>query len=337
MDAERIKSIQIFVFTCALMMPLFSAGQKRMTREDYIKAYSGFAVDEMNRSGVPASITLAQGILESDCGNSTLARKANNHFGIKCHKNWEGKKVYHDDDAPNECFRSYSSVRESYRDHSDFLKNSARYAFLFKLKPSDYKGWARGLQKAGYATDPRYADLLIRIIEEGYFHQNDVALIPKKGKRNEAVKTTVKVEPEQQAEESEFTVDIESRRIFTRNRVEYVVAKNGDTYETITRDMNLMPWDIAHFNEMSKGDPIQEGDPVYLGPKKGRAERGFNVHVVQQGENMHAISQKYAIRLSKLYKRNRMAEGTEPAAGEKIWLRKNIKDSGAVRLRTQDS
>jgi LysM repeat protein len=327
-----MKGMRIFACACAVVMPLLAAGQKKMTREDYIRAYSEFAVDEMNRSGVPASITLAQGILESDCGNSTLARKANNHFGIKCHKNWDGKKVYHDDDAPNECFRSYSSVRESYRDHSDFLKNSTRYAFLFKLKPSDYKGWARGLQKAGYATDPRYADLLIRIIEEGYFHQNDVALIPKKGKKNEPSKTVKQVEPEQQQEESEFTVDIENRRIFLRNRVEYIVAKNGDTYESITRDMNLMPWDIAHFNEMSKADAIHEGDPVYLGPKKSRAERGFTVHAVQPGENMHIISQKYAIKLSKLYKRNGMKEGTEPVVGEKIWLRKNRKDINPVRL-----
>jgi LysM repeat protein len=327
-----MKGVQIFACAFAVVLPLLAAGQKKMTREDYIKAYSEFAVDEMNRSGVPASITLAQGILESDCGNSTLARKANNHFGIKCHKNWNGKKVYHDDDARNECFRSYSSVRESYRDHSDFLKSSTRYAFLFKLKPSDYKGWARGLQKAGYATDPRYADLLIRIIEEGYFHQNDVALIPKKGKKNEPAKTVKQVEPEEQPEESEFTVDIENRRIFLRNRVEYVVAKHGDTYESITRDMNLMPWDIAHFNEMSKGDPIHEGDPVYLGPKKSRAERGFTVHAVQQGETMHDISQKYAIKLSMLYKRNGMQEGTEPAVGEKIWLRKNRKDSNPVRL-----
>jgi hypothetical protein len=328
---KEIGGILLLIFS--LNSNLSTAQKSRMSREEYIKAYHDFAIQEMNRTGVPASITLAQGILESDCGNSTLARIANNHFGIKCHNNWDGAKVYHDDDEANECFRKYNSVLESYRDHGDFLRNTGRYEFLFNLKPSDYKGWARGLKKAGYATDPRYPELLIKIIEEGYFHQYDVAEVPKKGKIGDRLKPALKDQEETPEPESDFTVDIEPRRIFQRNRVDYIIAKTGDSYDKITRDMNLMSWDIAHFNETTRESPIKAGDPIYLAPKKMRAERGFNVHVVDQGENMHTIAQKYAMRESKLYKLNSMPEGSQPAVGEKLNLRKTRKNEPVVKLR----
>ena len=142
-------------------------------RKDYIKEYNSLAIKEMKRSGIPASITLAQAMLESDNGNSTLARKANNHFGIKCHSSWKGAKVYHDDDKRNECFRKYKSIYSSYIDHSDFITNNNRYQFLFELSLSDYKAWAKGLQKAGYATSRTYAELLIKIIDNNQLYVYD--------------------------------------------------------------------------------------------------------------------------------------------------------------------
>tara|TARA_B100000900_G_scaffold410039_1_gene427018 strand:- start:12959 stop:13825 length:867 start_codon:yes stop_codon:yes gene_type:complete len=143
-----------------------------MSRTEYIFKYKDLAVAEMNQYGIPASITLSQGVLESGNGNSELARKAKNHFGIKCHSSWEGKKVYHDDDEAQECFRKYPTVAASYRDHSVFLQK-ARYANLFELAITDYKGWAKGLKKAGYATNPEYPELLIKIIENNQLQQYD--------------------------------------------------------------------------------------------------------------------------------------------------------------------
>ena len=162
--------IYIFVFV-ALLLPGVSNAQT--AQEKYISTYADLAVQEMYRSGVPASITLAQGMLESGNGRSELAQKSNNHFGIKCHNNWSGERVYHDDDAKGECFRKYSHPYQSYRDHSDFLRYRDRYKFLFDLKTTDYKGWAYGLKQAGYATDPNYATKLIKIIEDYKLYQYD--------------------------------------------------------------------------------------------------------------------------------------------------------------------
>ena len=160
------------LFFIILTTSAFPAGAQNLTREQYIDKYSGWAVEEMLRSGIPASVTLAQGLLESDNGNSTLAMRGNNHFGIKCH-GWKGRKITHDDDRRNECFRKYKSARESYTDHTDFLMNSPRYSFLFELEQTDYTGWARGLKKAGYATASNYASMLVNIIEENGLEQYD--------------------------------------------------------------------------------------------------------------------------------------------------------------------
>src|SRR5690554_5416321 len=172
------------IFCLFISSSTIAQSAKRISRAEYISMYKDDAIREMHRSGVPASITLAQGILESGDGNSALARKANNHFGIKCHGDWKGKTYYQDDDEKDECFRKYKSVLESFRDHSEFLKKP-RYAFLFELKPTDYKGWAKGLKKAGYATNPRYPQLLIKIIEENNLHQYDLVKLPKKEKNKD--------------------------------------------------------------------------------------------------------------------------------------------------------
>ena len=150
----------------------------------YIENYSIIAKDEMQLYGIPASITLAQGILESGAGRSGLSRKSNNHFGIKCHKDWTGERVYHDDDELQECFRKYKDPDISFRDHSLFLTERTRYKDLFKLKKDDYKGWAKGLRKAGYATDPKYPKKLITIIERYKLFKLDAEVLGKKGKKS---------------------------------------------------------------------------------------------------------------------------------------------------------
>lgn len=167
---KNMLRLSILIVFCTTSVILLAQSK---SRSQYIEEYHELAIKEMNRVGIPASITLAQGMLESGNGNSTLARKSNNHFGIKCHNDWKGKRVYHDDDRKGECFRKYKTVYQSYIDHSDFLTGKQRYASLFELKTTDYKGWAKGLKKAGYATDPKYAHRLIEIIEENNLDRFD--------------------------------------------------------------------------------------------------------------------------------------------------------------------
>jgi LysM repeat protein len=280
------------------------------TKEDYINTYKELAIKEMRRSGIPASITLAQGMLESDNGNSRLATRANNHFGIKCH-GWTGRKIYHDDDARHECFRKYRSASESYDDHTEFLMHSPRYSFLFELDPSDYKGWARGLKKAGYATSPTYSTMLIRIIEENNLHQYDMAGTDRTRRR--AGKHSGK---------PEFTISA-GHQIYERNRIDYIVVKNGDTFESLEKEMNLLPNELYKYNELPKQAGLYPGQVLYLQPKRNKAAVGNDFHVVQEGESMYSISQLYGIKLMKLYRKNNMEPGEEPEPGQTIWLRKN--------------
>ncbi len=285
-----------------------SAQGKVMTRTEYINKYKDIAISEMKRTGVPASIKLAQGMLESGNGNSTLAVKGNNHFGIKCHNNWKGKGIRHNDDKKRECFRRYKHVEESFIDHSDFLSSTSRYAFLFDLEPTDYKGWARGLKKAGYATSPTYAEALIRIIEENELFVYDLTDMKKR----------IKDEPYRIAETAERTV-------YQRNRVKYIISREGDSFESIRKEMKLLPFQLFKYNELEQGDSIYPGQVLYIQPKRNRAEAGNNYHIVKEGEKMHDISQQYAIKLDKLYEKNLMEYGTEPDAGKKLSLRKNLK------------
>lgn len=289
-----------------LLSPVVLPGQSsaKMTREQYIREYAELAVKEMKRSGIPASITLAQGLLESDNGNSRLAVKGNNHFGIKCH-DWKGRKIYHDDDERNECFRKYKNVYESYKDHSDFLMNSSRYAFLFELDYTDYKGWARGLKKSGYATSRSYAQVLIRIIEENELYRYDEGYVPSPG-------------------DETGIAALDTREILEKNRVDYIIVEEGDTYESLTRELEMMRFELARYNEaVEKNSELEPGSVLYLQPKRNRAERGENIHVVQEGESMYGISQEYAIKLKKLYKKNNMEEWTRPEPGDTLSLRKN--------------
>jgi hypothetical protein len=279
----------------------------RMTRSEYFETYKEMAIHEMHRSGVPASITLAQGALESGDGNSRLARNGNNHFGIKCHNDWNGKKMYEDDDHPNECFRKYGSVEDSYRDHSDYLRTKERYAFLFDLNPADYKAWARGLKKAGYATSPTYADKLIQIIEEYDLHRFDL------------------MEENTRVHHRKSAVDLNSRQILENNRVKYLLAREGDTYETLTAELGKLKWELPEYNEAGAGDPLLPGQVVYIQPKRKKAGAGKNEHVVKEGETLHSIAHLYAIKVSGLCAMNRMDPATIPAPGTVLQLRKHIR------------
>ena len=280
----------------------------RMTREEYITKYKDQAVREMLHSGVPASITLAQGILESADGNSPLARYANNHFGIKCHNTWKGETFIMDDDAKNECFRKYNSVYDSYRDHSEFLASRDRYAELFKLKTTDYKGWAHGLKKAGYATNPKYANLLIYIIESHNLNEYD---------------KVVKMPPQEAVADlpREDRIMVADRTIDLQNNIKYIVVKKDDSFYKIAQDMNMGLWQLYKYNDMGKGDKLEPGQILYLQPKRGKGTK--DEHIVKNGDTMWQISQKYGIKLKKLYKRNEMEEGTEPKVGQLLYLRRN--------------
>ena len=307
------KHVLIFLF---LSLSIRSYSQKRYTRDDYIKTYSKIAVDEMKRSGIPASITLAQGMLESDNGNSSLTREANNHFGIKCHKHWDGKRVYHDDDANNECFRKYPSAEDSYRDHTDFLMQTSRYIALFELKSNDYKGWAKGLKKSGYATSSSYSSDLIRIIEENELYRLD------EGDFSRPFLTKIAKNKQSSWGDEDFTIDIKRRKIYERNRIKYIIVENGDNIEKITKELDLLSWEIRKYNELTDSAKIVPSQVLYTQPKRWRAEVGNDFHTVKEGETMYSISQLYGMKLSKLYRKNRMEPGTQPTISQKLWLRK---------------
>jgi LysM repeat protein len=316
---------------------------------EYLNKYGDLAVNEMKRTGIPASITLAQGMLESDYGRSTLARKGNNHFGIKCHNDWDGARIYHNDNRRGECFRAYPSVENSYRDHSDFLVNGSRYHDLFRLSNTDYRGWAHGLKKAGYATDPKYPALLIRKIEDYGLHAYDTgargtvglsqkpAALAGQGAQPNTPPVTVaggppaaQLEPqdnqpelsaERESEEPIKVISLARTRIMKNNNVEYIITEEGDTYQSLAEEFQLLSWEIGRYNDLPPGTPLKEGQVIYLQPKRSKAARGLSIHTVASGETMYSISQKYAVRLSSLYKMNIMNEGIECVPGQKVRIR----------------
>ncbi|WP_062125368.1 glucosaminidase domain-containing protein [Geofilum rubicundum] len=292
--------------------------QNRITRQQYIDTYKDWAISSMNVTGIPASITLAQGILESASGNSTLAKRDNNHFGIKCHSDWTGKRVYHHDDARNECFRKYNSALESFQDHSEFLTTRSRYAALFELATTDYKGWAHGLRKAGYATNPQYAQLLIRIIEEEELYQYDQNISPRARKSNR--------ELERRKDAGGLVINpYETRPVKYNNGVKYVELQEGDTFESLARMFNLKAWELPHYNDLPPNTRLDKYRLLYVESKRRNAHPDHPHHTVRSGESMHEISQIYGIRLNRLYYLNRMEEGTEPQNGDRLNLRKRVK------------
>lgn len=256
--------------------------------ETYIRSYYPIAVEQMHRHKIPASITLAQGLLESGAGNSSLTRKSNNHFGIKAHGGWTGATTSAPDNGRICKFRVYDNARESYEDHSLFLKKP-RYAALFKLKPTDYKGWAHGLKKAGYAEDPAYPRKLINLIEryrlyeyDGYSKKDTSGLINSK---------------------SSYAFS-ESRPVFTSGGLLYIVANTGDTFKSLSKELGLSRNKLIKYNDLYKDYTIKAGDIIYLEKKRNKASKGYDFHTAVVGESLYSISQKYGIRLKKLYKMN---------------------------------
>ena len=297
--------------------------QQRMHTEDYIDLYKDVAIKKMKEYKIPASITLAQGILESGSGNSSLAKKANNHFGIKCHKGWTGKKFYMDDDEKHECFRKYKHASDSYRDHSKFLTQRGRYSFLFDYKTTDYKKWAYGLKKAGYATNPKYPQLLIRIIEKYHLDQYDRKGSGGGNKAKEKAagsKTITFIAPSV----SGFTkagTSPTGRTIYINNGKKLIVAKAGDNFYDIAEEFEIYSWQLFKYNEVIKKHILQIGELIYLEKKKNKADKKHKIHIVSEGESMHQIAQLYGIKLKKLYKMNKMDTGKKPEAGTSLKLR----------------
>lgn len=311
--------ISIVFFLSLVCLPAF--GQKNL-KEAYIKKYHKIAIQEMKKYGIPASITLAQGILESGAGQSTLAKKSNNHFGIKCHNDWRGKKVYHDDDKKGECFRKYKHPEESYRDHSIFLAERQRYRFLFDYKITDYKRWAKGLKKAGYATSRTYATKLIALIEEYRLYRFDKK---KYQPEEELILAVTEIPVGSTIENNSLPVDIDPSAMVhvSSNFVKFVYAKDGDRYEHIAKRFGVWVWEVMRYNEVDEDRRLKEGEIVYLQPKRRKSWQGF--HTVKNGETMYEISQKFGIKLKHLYRRNCMDPGTEAIPGTKLFLKKKKK------------
>lgn len=295
-------------------------------QEKYIKKYSAIAVSEMARSGVPASITLAQGLLESRYGLSPLASEANNHFGVKCHRDWAGGKYYMDDDEANECFRAYPSAEQSFRDHSDFLRYQDRYKSLFDLKPTDYKAWAKGLRKAGYATDPSYASKLIKLIEEYELYKFDrkpevVEEMPQSPNEIE------KGEPAPESAVASHTAEMVrfslTRPFYEKNGLLCVIALEGDTYETLADANGLFLKEILKFNDAGGMKAPKAGEIVYLQNKKSHAAKGMDKYIVgSDGENLRDIAQRFGVKKAAVMKLNKFSADYVPAEGDTIKLRK---------------
>ncbi len=275
----------------------------------------------MKEYGIPASITLAQGILESGSGNSKLARIANNHFGIKCHKDWHGKTFYMDDDEEHECFRKYNKAEDSYRDHSLFLTQRGRYSFLFDYDIKDYKKWAHGLKKAGYATNPKYPQLLIRIIENYELAQYDSGKAGKRKKKKENLVDLAEIAAPVTADLIKIDTTATGRQLYTNNGKKLIIAREGDNYYDIAQEFGIYSWQLYTYNDVSKKHEVRSGELVYLEKKKRKADKKFKTHIVLEGESMQMISQIYGIKLKRLYSMNNLPEGIQVSAGTKLKVR----------------
>lgn len=303
------------VFLFALLSISAFAQSLSKTYVQYIDTYYQLAIIQQNEYGIPASITLAQGLLESGAGQSEFVRKSNNHFGIKCH-DWTGDKVYHDDDQKGECFRKYEKVLDSYEDHSLFLKNRSRYAFLFDLSPTDYEAWAHGLKKAGYATDPTYAFKLISLIENYELHKYDLI------KLSDIGKSANKTSPVTENRPAMGTVGaIQQHKLYKNNGVRCVITEYGDSFGSIADEFNISESKLLKYNELDANSQLDVGSVLYLKHKKNKASKEFTTHVVAEGETMYNIAQKYAIILEKLYSMNQIPFNQTAKVGQELKLR----------------
>jgi len=316
-------AITLIFYSCRTARTVIQSSSGESNTAAYIENYSDLAVSEMKRTGIPASITLAQGMIESDFGRSRLAREGNNHFGIKCHNDWTGPTIRHNDDRRNECFRKYSRPEESFYDHSDFLTSVSRYSFLFDIPSDDYKGWARGLKRAGYATNPDYANMLIRKIEELNLHYFDNP-VKKPVESDIAAVTEDLVEkpvPDRIIVAQDQAPSVMLPGVMENNRIQFIIVRNGQTRDMIEKEYKLLRWELPRYNELREDFVPFTGQLLYLQPKRDRAEPGKETHQALEGDTMYSVSQKYGLKLQKLYEFNRMVPGEEPAPGTRLWLR----------------
>ncbi len=281
---------------------------------DYVRTYSVEARRQMDKHAIPASITLAQGLIETGGGTSTLAREHNNHFGIKCHTTWTGKRTYKRDDNPNDCFRSYPTAEASYQDHSLFLKGR-RYQRLFALRYDDYRGWAQGLQLCGYATNKGYANMLIKVIEDYELYSFDRGELPSWYGSAQPSRSQTK------HRSSGKSYDNPMRPSYLSYGLLYVLADQNDSYERIAEDMGISAKKLAKYNDTPLDYPLNEGDVVYLEPKNKEATSRYSTYTVRIGDSMHDISQRFGIRLERLYKLNDKDEDYIPEEGDVLRLR----------------
>ena len=325
---------------------------------DYIEKFHKIAMREMQEYKIPASITLAQGILESGNGKSELAKKSNNHFGIKCHKNWTGKRTYHDDDEKGECFRVYDDPAQSYRDHSIFLTSGQRYAFLFDLEITDYKGWARGLKQAGYATLPVYANVLINLIETYDLTQYDKLALkghkivveeentekktenkPETG-TDSGTKSKTKTKTKNKDKTKSKSKDVKAvyvpykladsevvdklfdgRYVRENNGVKFIYAKAGDNVYHLADGMEIYDYQLVKYNNLGNRRDFNENEIIYIEPKKNKASRKYKYHIIEKGETLSYVSRLYAVKLKSIFKMNDMDENTVLQIGDEIRLR----------------
>lgn len=312
---KRILSIVCFFLAANLTA-------QKLTTEDYINKYKDWAIENMRLKKVPASITLSQGILESSSGNSSLATKANNHFGIKCHKGWEGGTYYMDDDAPNECFRKYGSVFDSFNDHADFLLGRERYSGLFKLDITDYKAWAQGLKDAGYATNPKYATLLIDLIEKYKLYEYDlVALDPKYANNNSSNNNNNSNNSNNNSNGTNNTEQVKNKVMFI-NGLKAVRVVGNQTKDEIALQFDIKTKQLIRFNELGSGDNLYDGQILFLEPKRNSAEPAYNVHIVKYGDTFYSIAHQYGMKTQALMKKNNMWYGSIIKPGDQLNLRK---------------
>ena len=290
-----------FIIFNIVSLAAFCTEPLETSKLQYKQHYQSIAIEQMHLYKIPASITLAQGILESGSGNSSLAKEYNNHFGIKCHSNWTGEKAYFDDDAKNECFRAYKKADDSYKDHSLFLTNNKRYQGLFSLNTSDYKGWAKGLKEAGYATSPAYATLLITIIEELKLYELD--------------NNTPQTNPI-------FSNSLNAEKLIHSNHVLYVKAKKGDSYHKISKRHGITLRQLHKYNEQIPSiDILEEGTIIYLAPRRNHS-RVKKYIVLDEPKTLREIAQQEAVKLKPIMRKNEISSPDEQLPkGEKIFLR----------------
>lgn len=299
-----------------------SAQKQNLSYLNYIEKYHETAEIQQREYGIPASITLAQGLLESGAGMSQLAVEANNHFGIKCH-NWQGEGIYIDDDLQNECFRKYKSVTDSYEDHSAFLVNGKRYASLFSLNPTDYQNWAYGLKNAGYATDPAYAYKLISIIEDYQLHKYDTKKAAQP-ERNPKTHEIIYKKPKS-IDYQEFSMGAINpygeHEILTNNGVKFVVALKGDTYGSIADELSISEKKLLQYNEVDDKTPLTAGQRIYINAKKKKAAKGIDTYTIRRGDSMYSISQEFAVKIQALYDMNKMPYSEGAIEGKVLKMR----------------